>query len=465
MAVDLLGIARLNQQKENQKRDAIDSLMTLFEKNALEVDTNDNYNVAIDNIKKLQGQDELMDIVGNERIKKLELEKQYNDQLTAWNEKANIVKAEAKKHYDPSNPTQFLDLIDDLTTSGIRISGKSTRAEATAIENRIKNITAIRKATAMASDERLIADYTETVVPEQDKPLIDLFRKTEASDYSTMKSMAVASSATGATKSSKEPRSWKDFHGLGADPNAQSKVQGYQNDLVTMNTNLQMLSRLASASKAMSPFDIGTENLTTDPKNKRSLNYFSNQKNVMANVIDSFLPSEVKESIEEKYGKSIMASFENGTLEDENGNIVKDEKKAIQMIGLRRMNKKGRYLDTYIEDAIKEMEKDNESYLTDYIKNRFPPKSNTSVGRKQFNQFKNNAIVGWKQAVEMYRKSRNLDNQVQGWGQQFNPNQSIIDPQLDPTSSSNLFNYNVVFGNQLGINKNATKFGQEKTTD
>ena len=107
------------------------------------------------------------------------------------------------------------------------------------------------------------------------------------------------------------------------------------------------------------------------------------------------------------------------------------------------------------------MEKDFEENLTDNIQNRFPMKkdgSKVSLGRYQ--NFKDNALVNWKQTVQMYRKARDLDNQVQGWGQQFDPNQSIIDPELNPTSSSSLFNYNFIFPNQLGINKNATKFGK-----
>ena len=40
MSVNLLGIARLNQQKETQKRNSINDLMNLFQGNALKTDTN-----------------------------------------------------------------------------------------------------------------------------------------------------------------------------------------------------------------------------------------------------------------------------------------------------------------------------------------------------------------------------------------------------------------------------------------
>jgi len=154
MSVDILRIARLSQQKENQKRNTLDSLMTLFEENALRTDTNEEYDIAIGNIQKLQGQDKLMDMVGLQKIKKLELEKQYNDDLKAWNTKADSVYNQIKTK--DIGKTDFLDLMKDLRDNGIRVSGKSTRVEIQGVEDKIKNIHNMRKALNVEHDTQLL---------------------------------------------------------------------------------------------------------------------------------------------------------------------------------------------------------------------------------------------------------------------------------------------------------------------
>ena len=154
MAVDLYGIARLSQQKENQKRNTLDSLMTLFEENALRTDTNEEYDVAIGNIQKLQGQDKLMDLVGNEKIKKLELQKQYNDDLKVWNTKADSVYNQIKTK--DIGKTDFLDLMNDLRDNGVRVSGKSTKVEIQGVEDKIESIYNMRKALAIEHDTQLL---------------------------------------------------------------------------------------------------------------------------------------------------------------------------------------------------------------------------------------------------------------------------------------------------------------------
>ena len=154
MSVNLLGIARLNQQKETQKRNSINDLMNLFEQNALRYDTNEEYDVAINNIQKLQGQDQFMDVIGNERIKKLELEKQYNDELKAWNTKADSVYNQIKTK--DIEKTDFLDLMNDLRDNGIRVSGKSTKAEIQGINDKIENIYNMRKALDVEYDTQLL---------------------------------------------------------------------------------------------------------------------------------------------------------------------------------------------------------------------------------------------------------------------------------------------------------------------
>ena len=154
MSVDLFGIARLSQQKENQKRNTLDSLMTLFEQNALKTDTNEEYDVAIGNIQKLQGQDKLMDLVGNQKIKKLELQKQYNDDLKAWNTKADSVYNQIKTK--DIGKTDFLDLMNDLRDNGVKVSGKSTKVEIQGVEDKINNIYNMRKALAIEHDTHLL---------------------------------------------------------------------------------------------------------------------------------------------------------------------------------------------------------------------------------------------------------------------------------------------------------------------
>ena len=192
MSVDLFQIARLNQQKENQKRDSINDLMNIFQQTALKTDTNEGYDSAIENIQKLQGQDKFMDIVGNEHIKRLELEKQNNVVLNTWFDKAETVRSELKKPYDPANPTAVDDLLNDLTVSGARLTNTSNQAEISSINTTIKQLTNLRKTVDTASDEQIYKKYLDEKMPEL-KSETDVLVKTKADDTLVMREMMLSS--------------------------------------------------------------------------------------------------------------------------------------------------------------------------------------------------------------------------------------------------------------------------------
>ena len=191
MAVDLFQIARLNQQKENQKRDSINDLMNIFQQTALKTDTNEGYDSAIGNIQKLQGQDKFMDIVGNEHIKRLELEKQNNVVLNTWFDKAQSVRTELKKPYDPANPTAVDDLLNDLTVSGARLTNTSNQAEISSINTTIKQLTNLRKTVDTASDEQIYKKWFDKNMPEF-KSQTDVLVKTKADDTLVMREMMLS---------------------------------------------------------------------------------------------------------------------------------------------------------------------------------------------------------------------------------------------------------------------------------
>jgi len=188
MAVDLLGIARLNQQKENQKRDTINDLMNLFQGNALKTDTNEEYDVAIGNIQKLQGQDKFMDLVGNEHINRLQLEKEKNVVKDAWLAKVENARTLAKKPYDPNNPTAFDDLLFDLSTQGANLTNGATQSEINVINQSINQLKSLEKSARVANEEQIYAKAIEAQNPAF-KPFTDIATKTKTDDTDILRGM------------------------------------------------------------------------------------------------------------------------------------------------------------------------------------------------------------------------------------------------------------------------------------
>ena len=442
MAVDIYGLARLNQQKKTQRKSAVDELMNMFESQALKLDTNDEYDRAISNINVLKGEDPLLDLAADVRIKKLNTQKKYNDDIQKVYEKGANVLENARKPYNPNNPTEFEDLMGDLTMSMASVVENSSKTELATMDSIVNQISAVRKASGAANDEKLMADFLETRVQDPDtQALLNVFRKTKVSDYPQMRAVAVAGIGSNSSNTLTE----KSYHGLG--PTGGSIADSYSNDLLSFNNNLQQTKALARQYGINSPFDVATEGLTSDAKKKQSINYFYNQKKIMGNLVESMVPLHIKNEIEEQYGKKMRLDFENGNLFDSNGNQVKKKSQLENMIGKLSFDN-GMFTDKYVDDLILAMERDYEGNLKENLAEVYPdinPKGLTSYSpdrEGRFEQIKGQVRMNWKMAQKLYRDARRLDNQVNVLR---DPNNAT---PTDESDENNVYNYKFVLPSQ-----------------
>lgn len=441
MAVDIYSLARLNQQKKTQRKSAVDELMNMFESQALKLDTNEEYDRAISNINVLKGEDPLLDLAAEVRVKKLNTQKKYNDDIQKVYEKGAIVLENARKPYNPNNPTEFEDLMGDLTRNMASVVENSSKTELATMDSIVNQISAVRKASGAANEEKLWANYLDKRGVDSD--LLDVMRKTKTSDSAQMRAIAVAGIGSNSSNTLTE----KSYHGLGA--TGGSIADSYSNDLITFNNNLQQTKALAKQYGINSPFDVATEGLTSDAKKKQSTNYFYNQKKIMGNLVESMVPLHIKNKIEEQYGEKMRKDFDNNNLFDANGHQVKKKSQLENMIGELSFNN-GMFTDKYIDDLILAMERDYEGNLKDNLAEVYPdinPKGLTSYSPDRdgrFEQIKGQVRMNWKMAQKLYRDARRLDNQVNVLR---DPNNAT---PTDESDDNNVYNYKFVLPSQYG---------------
>ena len=450
MATDVFGILRLEERKQAQKRSALDELMTMLDADARSTDTNEGYDKAIKNITALKGTDELLDLSADIRIKKLGIEKENNLKIQELLSRGAGLIDKAKSPYDPNNPTAFDELINDFTTEAAKSIKYASKSEIAQIDNVLNTVQNVAKSSGVAREEKLYTDYLEK--RGVDSELLNVMRQTKRDDTPQLKAMAVSGLSSGSSSDQLSP---KDFYGLGAKPNAENIVDSYQGNLIAFNTSLQQIKALAKQSGMNSVFDVGTEGLTSDAKNKQDTNYFFNQKKVMANLINSMVPAEIKQAVEKRYSETMEAQFDAGTLKDDNGNVVTNKSTFNYMIG-SMASKDGVFKDQYINDLIAQMQMDNEANLKENLRKVYPPLKPKTFGnnrehRRLFEGIKDPARNVWKDTIKMWRQASKYNNDV---NMLLNPANKILDDMGNQTDTVSPFNYQIFSPTQYLNNAN-----------
>jgi len=308
--LNVLGLLQHQRQTKKDERTAVTNLMDVFSKEALRGDSDTSYDEGIKLINDLSGKDEYTNLIGDLLVRDLSIEKDHNKKIEAWHQKKEIVFKRAKT-VDPSKPTEFLEMLNDLTANGINVSKRANAVEQAQIEQGIKGIKEYRKQVEGIEGEKVWRAISQEMAPhDADAELLHLGLKADPalqpeqgrsiafSQYSRKQKVSDAQ----AVINTKNSGSWREYGGTGNVPGANSTYSSITNDYNMLSSTLSGMRGNANRGGTFS-LQLGSEKITGAGSKQTDLNYYGKLADHTGRLIAQMFGGSANDQIWEVFRK------------------------------------------------------------------------------------------------------------------------------------------------------------------
>jgi len=422
--LNVLGLLQHQRQTKKDERDAVTNLMEVFSKEALRGDSDTSYDEGIKLINDVSGKDEYTNLIGDLLVRDLSIEKDHNKKIEAWHQKKDIVFSRAGK-IDPSKPTEFLEMLNDLTANGINVSKRANEVEQAQIKQGIESIREYRKQVEGIEGEKVWRAISKKMAPhDADAELLHLGLKADPalqpeqgrsiafSQYSRKQKVSDAQ----AIEEAKNAGNWRTRGGIGNRPDADSIYDGIKTGYSMLSGQLNEFKGGNDTRGGTFNLSLNTENLGGAGKSQQDLTYYTEMSDRLGYLLSQMFGVNGNKAIWEAL----------------QSNIPRKEGEAKDSYNLRVTNTAirpdGGFTDTYIQTGIDILERKNEKKLwSQNLRNLFGEVSNW----EQLESEKLPMIGTFRKTVALYNEAKYAEGLV-------NQNINMFTRTQNKTSTSSL---------------------------